>query len=91
MIALAGFIRLYRGEWRGQSIPLNDEPDVLAWFKGQWAEAESIEALVRSVLGNSALWDDDLGEVTNLVERVSDCLRSIENGELLDMLRRAVT
>ena len=91
MIALAGFIRLYRGEWRGQSIPLNDEPDVLAWFKGQWAEAESIEALVRSVLGNSALWDDDLSEVTNLVERVSDCLRSIENGELLDMLRRAVT
>ena len=90
VIALAGFIRLYQGEWRGDSIPLTDEPNVLDWFNKQWAEAESIDALVRSVLGNSALWDDDLSEVPNLVERVSDCLRSIEDGELLDLLRRTV-
>ena len=40
LLALAAFIRLYKGEWRGQSIPLNDDPQVLHWFQQQWAQAD---------------------------------------------------
>ena len=36
LLALAAFIRLYKGEWRGQNIPLNDDPQVLHWFQQQW-------------------------------------------------------
>ena len=53
-IALAAFIRLYRGHWRGAAIALNDDPDVLAWFRAQWAGATSTEALARAVLGNQS-------------------------------------
>ena len=91
VIALAAFIRLYRGEWRGRTIDLNDDPDVLAWFHAKWEEAPSTEALARAALGNQALWERDLTEVPGLVERVSAVLDAIEQGRLLELLRSART
>ena len=90
-IALAAFIRLYRGHWRGAEIALNDDPAVLAWFAEQWDRAPSTEALARAVLGNAALWEQDLSDVPGLVQRVSDVLDAIEQGRLLDVLRRTQT
>ena len=89
VIAFAAFIRLYRGEWRGASIPLNDDGDVLSLFKQQWASADSTEALVQAVLGNEALWDRDLTVVPGLAEMVSASLREIEEGRLLALIGRA--
>lgn len=90
-IALAAFIRLYRGEWRGETITLNDDPELLAWFREQWDNAPSTESLARAVLGNEALWERDLTQVPGLVERVSDALDAIEQGRLPDLLRQAGT
>ena len=89
VIALAAFIRLYRGEWRGASIPLNDDAAVLSWFNKQWATADSTEALAQAVLGNEALWDRDLTAVPGLAEKVSASLREIEEGGLLTLIGRA--
>ena len=86
VLALAAFIRLYKGEWQGETIPLNDDPQVLAWFRQHWAEAESVDSLVAAVLGNIALWDRDLRKVSLLSEKVADNLRAIEAGQLLDLL-----
>ena len=88
VIAFAAFIRLYRREWRGETIDLNDDPDTLSWFKAQWAEAQSTEALVQRVLSNTALWGDDLTGLPGLARAVSDCLRAIEAGNLLALLER---
>ena len=88
VIALAGFIRLYRGEWRGESIALNDDPQVLEWFRRQWAGADSAEALAQAVLSCEALWDRDLTDLPGLVAGVSECLRAIEAGDLPELLRR---
>ena len=90
-VALAAFIRLYRGHWRGAAIPLNDDHEVLAWFSEQWEGAPSTKALARAVLGNAALWEQDLSDVPGLVERVSDDLDAIEQGRLLDVLRSVGT
>ena len=89
VIALAAFIRLYRGEWRGETIALNDDPQTLEWFRQQWAEADSSEALAHAILSNESLWDRDLSAVPHLVERVSGTLDAIEAGDLPDLLRRA--
>lgn len=88
-IALAAFIRLYRGEWRGEAIPLNDAPAVLAWFREQWQAAPTSEMLAQTVLGNVELWERDLTEVPVLVERVSGILDDIEQGRLSELLRQA--
>ncbi|MCY3832373.1 MAG: tagaturonate reductase [Chloroflexi bacterium] len=84
VVALAGFIRLYRGDL----IVLNDDAEVLAWFRRLWNEAESSAALAGAVLSNRALWERDLTEAPGLVEGVSEVLDAIEAGALLDLLRR---
>ncbi len=89
VIAFAAFIRLYRGEWRGASIPLNDDAAVLSWFNKQWAAADSTEALAQTVLGNKAFWDRDLTAVPGLAEKVSASLREIEEGGLIALIGRA--
>ena len=85
VIALAAFIRLYRGD----IIALNDDEAVLAWFKRAWQEAETTEALARAVLSNRALWERDLAAVPGLVQGVRAALDALEAGEILALLRRA--
>ncbi len=91
VIAFAAFIRLYRGEWQGAPIALNDDPDVLTWFKTHWAEADSLDVLVQGVLGNEALWEADLTALPGLAPMLTETLRAIEAGELLALLRRTAS
>ena len=58
-------------------------------LSGAWQTADSNEALARTVLSNSNLWDRDLTEAPQLVEEVSAALDAIEAGELLELLQRA--
>ena len=85
-LAFAAFIRLYRGEWAGAALPLQDEPDILDWFRRCWDDAEDMESLARTVLGNQSLWDRDLGQVKGLAAALGRDLRAIEAGRLLDLL-----
>ncbi|MCY3831808.1 MAG: tagaturonate reductase [Chloroflexi bacterium] len=89
VLAFAAFIGLYRGEWRGEPIALNDDPEVLSWFKTRWAGAESVEELVSAVLRERALWDRDLSALPGLAPMISGYLRKIEAGELHALLQRA--
>lgn len=91
VIAFAAFIRLYRGEWQGVPIPLNDDPDALTWFKTQWAEADSLDSLVQRVLGNETLWECDLTDLPGLAPMLTETLLEIEAGELLALLRRTAS
>ena len=92
LIALAGFICFYKGEWRGETIPLNDDEQVLAWFKGQWAQVDagvlSTEGLARAVLGNTRLWGTDLSQVAGLAARLGAAVQAIEDGKLLELLQQ---
>jgi len=85
--ALAAFIRLYRGEWQGAQIPLKDAAPTLAWFQEQWRESSNMETLARAVLGNAALWGQDLGELPGLAAELGAYLEAIEAGRLLELLR----
>ena len=92
VIALAGFIRFYKGEWRGETIPLNDDARVLAWFKGQWAQVDagilSTEGLARAALGNVQLWGMDLSQIAGLAARLGAAAQAIEDGKLLALLKQ---
>ena len=83
VLALAAFIRLYKGE---PTIPLNDDPDLLEWFRLQWILASSTDALADAVLANTELWGRDLRELPGLTERIAHDLRAIEAGRLMELL-----
>ena len=85
-LALAAFIRLYKGEWQGEPIPLNDDPELLRWFASAWRDAASNDELARLVLGNQTLWEEDLNALPGLTDRIANCLEMIDAGRLGDML-----
>ena len=84
LIALAGFMRLYRGDL----IALNDDADVLLWFKRAWDEADTNKAVARTVLSSAALWERDLSQIPGLVAGVGQALDAMEAGSLVDLLQR---
>lgn len=91
----ASLIRLYHAkqveeQWYGTRLDgermlLRDDPDSLMTFYQAWQKVEdgewSIRQLVASILGNQALWGEDLNRIPNLHEAVS---RYIEEMELIE-------
>lgn len=92
---LASLIRLYHAkqveeQWYGTRLDgermlLRDDPDSLMTFYQAWQKVEdrewSIRQLVASILGDQALWGEDLNRIPNLHEAVS---RYIEEMELIE-------
>lgn len=87
-VALAALIRFYKGQWQGEETPLKDDADVLAWFKQQWDDADSNEALVAAVLGNVDLWGADLTDIDGLAAQVAAHISKIDDGQLADLIQQ---
>lgn len=68
--SLAALILFYKGEWNGESIPLNDTPEVLAFFAQAWQQ-ETTAAVVQTVLANTDFWDTDLSAIPGFAEQVT--------------------
>lgn len=72
--ALAKLICFYKGECRGEKVPVNDGQEIVDFFRKAWA-TEDTDALVRAVLSNKQFWDTDLTEVEGLAEQVSSLVK----------------
>jgi len=68
--SLAALIVFYRGNSRGQAIPLNDSPEVLSFFKDAW-DTKDVEGVAQKVLSNISFWDCDLTKIKGLEEGVT--------------------
>ena len=68
--SFAATIAFYKGENNGTNIPLNDDPQVLAFFKQIWADFEAgnidLQKLISEILRNQSLWNQDLNVVPGL-------------------------
>jgi tagaturonate reductase len=86
VLAMAAFIRFYKGEWKGDKIPLSDNVEVIDWFQEQWQISDSVESLVRSALENEMLWNSDLTQVDGLQKHLSDYLKHIDEMGILAII-----
>ena len=89
--SLAALIAFYRGtsiegtsligNRPGNTYQINDDMPVLEFFKGLWAEYDETKAgaekLVKAVLSNTAMWGQDLNELSGFTAVVADYLYSI--------------
>ncbi|WP_239700569.1 tagaturonate reductase [Massilia sp. 9096] len=77
VLALAATMALYRGD----VIPLADDPATLAWFRQGWARVDAgawtLAELVSGWLGHTALWGRDLNAVAGLADAVGADLERI--------------
>ncbi|HEX2621620.1 MAG TPA: tagaturonate reductase, partial [Phototrophicaceae bacterium] len=91
VLAMAALIRFYKGDWQNQSIPLNDNPDLIAWFDLQWKTEDNLSKLVTAVLKNEALWGaesgNDLIQIPHLIERLTDYLEKIDSDGMLQTIK----
>jgi len=65
---------VYFGELNGQSYPIKDE--MAGYFYKKWQDL-SPDALVKTVLSDSTLWDADLSLIPGFAEKVSILLQEI--------------
>jgi tagaturonate reductase len=57
--SLAALIQFYKGEHDGTAIPLNDTPEVLAYFKEIWKSNDPAQ-VVQKTLARKEFWNEDL-------------------------------
>ena len=79
--ALAALIAFYRGERNGEAYPVQDDAHWIERYQKLWAQHRdqqiSTADLVKTVLSVSDHWEQDLTQVSGLVEQVSADLDAI--------------
>ena len=85
VFSLAALLQFYKGQWEGETIPLNDSVDVLTFFKDAWDNYEDQE-FVKKVLSNEAFWGEDLSMVDGLVSHVHRDLSSLNSKAIFKKL-----
>lgn len=78
--ALACLIVFYKGEWRGERLPVNDTPDVLNFFRSVWKNSDAAK-VTQKVLSNADLWKQDLTQLEGWGETVRIHLHKILQSE----------
>ncbi|MCJ7757704.1 MAG: tagaturonate reductase, partial [Gillisia sp.] len=76
--AFACLIRFYKGEWNGESLPVQDDKAVLENLKEIW-ELHSYKEIAQQVLQNTSFWDTDLTQLPKLQEQIALALELIES------------
>ena len=74
--SLAALILFYKGEWRGEPIPVNDTPEVMAFFKESWTDPD-LTSIAYKVLANTNLWKTDLTAIEGLAREVGKYMEEI--------------
>ena len=77
--SLACLIRFYKGEWQGVMLPVQDDAQVVAFFETVW-KTNNYKDISEKTLSNTSFWDEDVSQVSGLVNAVASAL------ELLDTL-----
>ncbi|WP_215223708.1 tagaturonate reductase [Echinicola shivajiensis] len=67
--SLAALLLFYKGTYNGQPTPLNDDEEIVSFFKRIW-EFENLEKVTHEALANTNLWDMDLSAIDGLESSV---------------------
>jgi len=76
--SFACLLLFYRGSFNGETIKLQDAPEVIETLEKIWS-LSSKEEVVYSFLSNTSFWDDDLTKIDGLEKSFIDALSAIEN------------
>src|SRR5690606_8220497 len=81
VFALACLIRFYQGEWRGESLPVNDDEDVVKCFQDACSNSDA-RKVTMLVLSNTGLCDRDLTSVPGISNVVASYLDALQHHDV---------
>lgn len=88
VLGLAAIITYYKGGVRedGVEITPNDAPEIMQLLKDLWATNDTLK-VVQGVLGNAAIWGEDLNQIPGLTVAVKANLDSIKEKGMLETVK----
>ncbi len=87
VFSFACLIRFYKGEWKQEVLPVQDDEAIVAALKSLWEQGD-VKKVVEEVLVNQKYWDKDLNEVEGLSEALCFAISSIEELGIEDGFQR---
>ncbi|MEH6405685.1 MAG: tagaturonate reductase [Leeuwenhoekiella sp.] len=75
--ALACLIRFYKGTWKGNTLPLNDDAEIIDYFKILW-KSDNYQHIAKDVLGREDFWGEDLTLIESFDNQIAKALKMIE-------------
>lgn len=75
--AFACLLRFYKGTWNGAPTPIRDSEAITTQFSNIW-KSNDLASIAESVLSNADFWGQDLTQIDNLLEAVTNALTQIE-------------
>lgn len=84
VFSLATLIYFYKGQWKGQPLPVNDSPVIIDIFNKAWKDNDTGYAAAY-VLANETLWGRDLTQYKGLTLQVLDGLNHLKEVEQRDV------
>ncbi|TAJ11478.1 tagaturonate reductase [Marinilabiliaceae bacterium JC017] len=88
----AGLIAFYKGTYNNQSLPVNDNPDIINTFSVLWQKVDggqmNLPELVHHVLEKSDWWGKDFNMIAGLNEEITVRIKAIGAGNFMDQLKK---
>ena len=75
--AFACLIRIYKGVWKGETLPVQDSDAIIADFSKIWA-SNHYDEIANAVLSSKDYWGEDLTKVQNLSAAIVLALEEID-------------
>ncbi|WZL89583.1 tagaturonate reductase [Salinimicrobium sp. 3283s] len=75
--AFACLIRFYKGEWKGEKLPVQDDAQIIDFFSKIW-ENSNFESVAGEVLKKEEYWGQELTAVPGLNDQVAVALKELE-------------
>ena len=87
IFSLAALIKFYEGKRNGNPIALNDSPAYLEYFKNLFAKNLSEEEIIKDVLSQIDMWQEDLSDIPHMHEDVVKYYKLINKLGMKDALK----
>jgi tagaturonate reductase len=75
-LGFAALIIFYRGVFKGEKLPLNDDSEVISFFETTWKKPD-LEDILEEILSNKLLWEKDLSQYPGLIEVMESKVKSL--------------
>jgi tagaturonate reductase len=76
--SLACLIQFYKGNWNSQALPINDNAEIVSFFKEIWS-SNDFNKIAKATLENIEFWEQDLTQINGLSEAIILALNEIDS------------
>jgi len=77
-MGFAALILFYKGDFKGETLPLNDDPAVISAFSMAWTKPSLADTLAE-ICSNEAFWGQDLTRYEGLISMLESCIERLIN------------